>query len=227
MTRSFAVSLPLEPAYLRNVLFVVELLDGVTLARVSQGLTVVAEGLHGRPIVNTGGLFVWLKEDIAPLRKITIKPGVLPYERLEIDAAEVELPRTRRELSPRVDYPFAPGITGLRGTVIETRVATPVAVPDAEVRFHWLDEDGVTWRDAPAVGRTGSRGDFAAILRLARTEVPQLDAGAVTVRVRVGRPGVNERVSGDLRLAQGRIADPSTFPQGKDALIFAWDELQP
>ena len=154
MTRTFAVGLPLEQAYLRNVLFAVELLDGVTLARVSQGLSVVAEGLHGKPIVNAGGLFVWLNEDIGPLRKITIDPGVRPYEPLEVDAADVARPLTTRELSPRVDYPFASGITGLRGTLIETRVATPVAVPNAEVRLRWLDEDGATWRDAPAASRT-------------------------------------------------------------------------
>lgn len=229
MTRPFEVRLPLEQAYLRNVQFALELLDAVTLSRVSQGLKVVAEGLRGKPTINAGGLFVWLKEDMGALQRITIDPGVLPYDRLELEAADIQQPLTTRELPPRGNYPFPPGITGLRGTLIESRVASPQRpspVANAELYLRWLDVDGVTWRDAPTISRTGLNGDFAAILRLARTEVPQLAAGALTVRVRARRPAMNERGSGDLPLPQGRVADPSTFAQGQNALIFAWDELQ-
>ena len=35
----------------------------MTLERVSDGVKVTAEGLRGKPIVNYGGLFVWLEED--------------------------------------------------------------------------------------------------------------------------------------------------------------------
>lgn len=230
MTRPFDVGLPLEQAYVRHVLLAVELLDAVTLERVSRGLTVVADGLRGTPIVNASGLFVWLREDIGPLRRITVDPGLLPYERVERGAGQLQRPWTTIELPPRVDYPFAPGTTGLRGTLIEARVVPPqrpLAVTDAEVRLRWLDEDGQTWRDAPTASHTDIDGDFAAILRLPRTELPHPDAGALTVRVRVRRPGLAERGSGDLSLRRGRVADPSTFAPGPNALIFAWDELQP
>jgi len=62
-----------------------------------------------------------------------------------------------------------------------------------------------------------------AILRLARSEVPQLDAGGkLTVRLRARR-GVDERGSADLKVLQGRVANPSTL----NPSIFVWDELQP
>lgn len=222
MSRPFEVHLPIEQAYLRNVLFAVEVLDAVTLARLSQGLEVVADGLQGTPIVNASGLFVWLKEDIAPLRKITIDPGMLPHESAELTAGQLRLPMTTIELPPRLDYPFAPGITGLRGTLIEERAIPPdrpVPVADGEVRLRWLDDDGITWHNAPTVSHANPNGDFAAIVRLAPADVPRLDAnGALTVRLRTRRAGQNERGTADFPLLQGRVAD---------ALTFAWDELQP
>jgi hypothetical protein len=248
MNQPFAVSL--EQAYTRNVLFAVELLDAVTLSRISQGVEVVAEGLQGSPRLNASGFFVWLQEDFQSLRRLLIRPNPFPYESREYPAgqprppiravpfpyesqdypaAQVKRPLTSIELSPLVSYPFAVGTTGLLGTLVEERAADPrISVPNAEVRLQWLDEDGATWRDAPVLSHTNENGDFAAILRLSPTEIPLLDAkGAVSVHLRVRRNGGNERGSAELKLAQGRVADPSTFPQGKDALLFAWDELQP
>lgn len=222
MSRPFEVHLPLEGAYLRNVLFAVEVLDAVTLARVSQGLKVVADGLRGTPKLNASGLFVWLEEDIAPLRKITIDPRMLPHESAELTAEQLRLPMTTIELPPRLDYPFAPGITGLRGTLMEERAIPPnrpVPVADAEVRLHWLDDDGTTWHNAPTASHANPNGDFAAIVRLAPADVPRLDAnGAFTVRLSTRRAGQNERSTADFPLLLGRVAD---------ALTFAWDELQP
>ena len=214
-------------SYVRDALFGIELLDGVTLQRISAGVTVVADGLQRTPFPNASGVFVWLSEDLTPLRRITIDPDELPYDRVVLEPAQLQLPITTVQLPPRVDYPFAAGITGLRGVLIEERVAQPVPVRDAEVRLRWLDENSV-WRDAPTVSRTSARGgDFAVVLRLAPADIPLLDTnGAVTVRLRARR-GANERESADLKLPQGRIADPSNFPQGPDALIFVWDELQP
>lgn len=225
MTRQ--VRLPIEQGYVRNALFGLELLDGVTLERVSNGVDVVAVGLLGKPRVNTSGVFGWLREDFTQLRKVTIDPGILPYDPLELLPAQLAIPLTTVQLSPRVDYPFAVGTTGLRGVLIEGRVDPAVPVRDAEVSLRWLDENSV-WRDAPTVSRTNTRGgDFAAVLRLSLEDVPLLDAaGNVTVRLRARRGGV-ERESTDRTLPQGRIADPSTFAQGPDALVFAWDELQP
>jgi hypothetical protein len=228
MSRPFEVKLPLETAYQRLVLFAVELLDAVTLARVSNGVKVVAEGLAGKATVNASGLFVWLKadiaEDIANLRKISIDPGQLPYESLEIDFADVTTPLTTVQLQPRADYAFAAGVTGLRGTLIEDRTSIPVVpVSDAEVHLRWLDDNGV-WQDAPTISHTDKkRGDFVSILRLNPTEMPDIDpAGNVTVRLQARRDS-NKRTSADFKLLQGRVMEPSTA----NTLTFAWDELQP
>jgi hypothetical protein len=225
MSRPFEVQL--EKAYERRALFGIELLDAVTLSRVSQGVKkVVAEGLKGEAIVNASGYFVWLDEDMGNLQKVTFDLGLLPYESIELAAADVQLPLTTIELQPRADYPFAAGTTGIRGTLIEERVIppqVPVPVEDAEIGLRWLDDDDVTWRDSPTISRTNSDGDFVSILRLAPTEVPDLDADRkLTVRLRARR-NANERTSSDLKLLQGRVADPSTL----SALTFAWDELQP
>ncbi len=225
MSRPFEVEL--ERSYERHAMFGIELLDAVTLSRVSQGVKrVVAEGLEGEPILNASGCFVWLDEEIANLQKVTFDLGVLPFESIELAAADVKLPLTTIELQPRADYPFAAGTTGIRGTLIEKRVIppqVPVAVDDAEVGLRWLDDDNVTWHDAPTTSRTNAHGDFVSILRLSATEVPDLDADRkLTVRLRARR-NTNERTSSVLKLLQGRVADPSTL----SALTFAWDELQP
>lgn len=224
------VHLPLENAYVRKALFGIELLDAVTLERVSAGMTVVAEGLHGKPFVNGSGIFVWLDEDLTPLRKVTVDPGLLPYERVEIAPAQVQRRRlTTVELTPRVNYPFAAGITGLHGVLIEKNVLPPerpVPVGDAEVHLRWLDDLGV-WHDAPTIFRTNAKGDFVAIVRLAPPDVPPLDAASpLTVRL-FARRGADERESDiDLELPRGRVADPSTFPQGPNSLIFAWEAMK-
>ena len=224
--RPFDVRRSAAPAYTRTSLFGVELLDAVTLERVSSGVKVVADGLHGKPFTNSSGVFVFPLEDFTRLRKITIDPQVLPYEVVELEPAQIVFPVTRVELAPRRDYLFAAGITGLRGSLIEERVDPPVPVTDAEVHLRWLDENAV-WRDAPTLASTGTPGaNFTAVLRLAPSDVPDLVANEVTVRLRARR-GADERESADLKLPQGRIADPSFFSQGPDALVFAWDELQP
>ncbi len=69
-----------EKAYERHVFLAVELLDAVTLTRVSEGVKVVVDGLQGKPILNSSGYFVWLRENNPTIRKITADPGVLPYE---------------------------------------------------------------------------------------------------------------------------------------------------
>jgi hypothetical protein len=216
VTHPFELAPP-DQTYVRDALFGIELLDAVTLASVSQGVEVVAEGLLQRkPIVNGSGVFVWLREDLSRLKKVTIDPVLLPYEKVELDPSQVQpLKVTTVELRPRVDYVFAAGTAGTRGLLVEER-AGRVPVRDAEVRLQWLDENGV-FRDAPTASHTDDKGGFAAIVRLAAADVPQLDSnGLLTVRLRARRGG-NERGSPGLKLPQGRVAD----------LTFAWDELQP
>jgi hypothetical protein len=232
MSRPFEITVPLELAYRRRGLFALELLDPITLDRVNTGVLVEADGLRGTPSVNSSGLFFWLDEDITRLKTISVNPQRLPYDSLVLTPAQLNLsPTSTRvttiELPPRVDYPLSAGITAGRGTLIETRVTAPqvpTPVPDADVHLRWLDEDGVTWRDAPTLSRTNTRGDFVAVLRLSSTDAPHLDANtALTVRLGARREGVAERESADFKLPQGRVADASTL----SALIFAWDELQP
>lgn len=233
MSRPFEIGIA-EKAYERQGLFAIELVDGVTLDRVTAGVKVTAEGLTGDPVVNASGMFVWLKQDAATaagLSKLSIDPGILPFERLDLEPADLNLPPDPRPITtialpPRVDYPFAPGLTGVRGSLIETRVTppqNPTPVGNAEVHLRWLDDNGV-WRDAPIKSRTREKsGDFVSVLSLAPNDVPDIDAdGKLTVRLRVRRD-TSERSSSDFKLLQGRVMDPSTL----STLTFAWDELQP
>lgn len=229
MTAPLVVLAP-ESAYVRKTLFALEVLDGVTLSRLNEGLKVVAEGLQGKPILNAGGLFVWLEEDFSALKKLTIDPQRLPYERLELAPAGVDRPLTRVELRPGSNYVFTSGITGLRGRLVESRTADPrVSVADADVLLRWLDEDGVTWHDTPIASRTNAEGDFAVVLRPVPTDVPSLDGdGAVTVQLVARRGVLGTRRSGDLKLTPGRVAEPyPTHPSGPDFLTFAWNDLLP
>jgi hypothetical protein len=227
--RPFEVQTPPEQAYVRNVLFAVELLDAVTLQRVSQGVEVTAQGLQGKPIVNSSGFFVWLSEDFTQLQELVVEPGRLPYNSVSRTPANVQRPLTSIELSPRPDYPFPSGTTGLLGTLIEERLPDPqdpAPVADAEVHLEWVDDLGVV-QQAPTISRTNENGDFAVFIRFSPTDVPQLDPnkGTLTARLRAKRDSAGERLSADLQLVPGYVAEPATFPQGRDALIFAWDEL--
>lgn len=219
MSTAFELRLEPEIGYVRHAMLALEVLDAVSLERVSTGITVTAHGLLGKPTLNWGRLFVWLKEDTAALTGIAIETGSLPFERRDIPLAEVTFPRTVVELAPTPAYPFAPGVTAVRARLVEDRLVTPAAaVPGAEVWVQWLDDDGVTWRDAPTHSHTNSHGDFAAIARLVATDVPRLDAnGAISARLRARRAG-GVWTGAPFALAQGRVAD---------ALTFAWDELQP
>jgi hypothetical protein len=230
MARTFDVGPPLERAYTRESMLAVELLDAVTLERVSRGLEVRAEGLAGPPIVNHGGLHVWLKQDITQFTRLVIETRALPFERVEIPAAQVNRPLHRVELRPLPNYPFSPGITALRGSLYETDVP-PGQVPQpvrASVRLEWLDDDNTTWHPWHSPVPTNAAGDFTAIQRFARgqyvlptdpmpmDQAPQLDAlGRMTVRLFAKRAAGPERLSSDFQLAQGRVSDET----------FAWDEL--
>lgn len=212
-----------EKAYKRNVQFAVELLDAVTLERVSSGVTVKVEGLQRKPIVNPSGLFVWVEEKNTTIRGVSVDTTKVPYEKVERDASQLTFPLTRIELQPTLDYSFAPGITGLRGTLVERRIPNPDPVGGAEIKLRWLDDTG-NWHDAPTASQSNTKsGDFVSILRFAPNQKPDIDAdGAVTVRLQVRRDAFT-RSSTDLKLQQGRITDPTAL----NSLTFAWDELQP
>ncbi len=218
MSRPFDVRLPLEQAYLREAMFAVELLDSVTLERVSQGVKVTAVGLASSPIVNFGGFFVWLKQPAPNFQKLIIEPGTRPFEHMEIPAALVQWPLHTVELKPLANYPFTPGVTAIRGSLYETRVAlgqTPAPIPGATIRLEWLHDDNVTWIPSPVTAVTNAKGDFTAILRLAPVEVPAQDAqGKISIRLFAKRAAGGEKHH-EFQLPHGRVADE----------IYAWDEL--
>lgn len=219
MSRPFDVRLPLEQAYLREAMLAVELLDAVSLERVSQGVQVTAEGLVGTPIVNFGGLFIWLKQPTTNFQKLIIEPGAQPFERVEIPAAQVQLPLHTVELKPLANYPFTPGMTAIRGSLYKKKVpvgTTPEPIPGATIRLEWLHEDNLTWIPSPATAVTNVNGDFTSILRLAPVEVPALDAqGEMSIRLFAKRAAGGEKHH-EFQLPHGRVADET----------YAWDELQ-
>ena len=218
----FDLGIRIEQGYQRQSLFALEVLDAVTLERVSDGITVSAAGLSRRPLVSWSGLFVWLLEGNAQPQGLEIDPGKRPLEGTTLGAGDITLPFTSVELAPRREYPFTRGVTGVRGMLVESQVlppARPVPVAGARLQLRWLDEDATTWHDAPAPTRTDAAGGFAALLRIASADVPHVDAaGAFTVRLRASRDG-STRDSLPFSLPPGRVAD--TLPP------FAWDELQP
>jgi hypothetical protein len=230
MSRRFEIHATIEPFYTRGAMFALEVLDGVTLSRVSSGLKIVAEGLRRQPIRNAGGLFVWLNEDRSLLQRVSIDPGALPYQRVELPVAQLRLPPLPRPLTtvrlpPAGAYPFPSGMTGVRGRLIEDVTDVPQRpVEGAVMLLQWLDDDGVTWQDAEPRGHTTTAGDFVLALALAPADVPRLDAsGALTLRLVVSRNGGPPRRSTDLNVPPGRIADPAT----SSGLTVAWADLSP
>jgi hypothetical protein len=216
MARSFDVRLPLERAWTRDAMFALELLDAVTLERVVGGVKVEAIGLDGAPILNHGGLYVWLRESMAGLQKIVVDPLARPFEPAEIPAAQVRLPLHTLELRPLANYPFAPGITAIRGSLYEARVPLgqiPVPLAGATIRLEWLD-DGNVFQPGTADALTSDAGDFVSILRFAPAEEPKVDLEKLSIRLFARRAGGIE-LSQDLKLLQGRVTDET----------FAWDEL--
>jgi hypothetical protein len=226
MMQRFILTQPPETAYTRTPAFGIEVLDGVTLERVSDGVEVIAVGLNSKPFINHGGVFVWRRQNIDALTAIRIDTDRQPYEPVILERAQLKLPPDPRPLtsvvlSPRANYPFAAGITGIRGRLIASLAPPPVGVAGARINLRWLDDNGVTWRDVPQESRTTAKGDFVSVLRLAPTDTPRVTNGAFTIRVRATRNGIT-RFSAQLPLPQGRVADPTTLNS-----ILAWDALQP
>jgi hypothetical protein len=226
MSSDLGLKLPMEIAYRRRVVLAVELLDAVTLSRVSRGVSVVADGLDGKPVLNASDLFVWVGGDFSQIKQVVVEPGLRPFEREVRLPAQLTRPLTTVELAPRPDYPFATGVTGLRGTLVESRVgpsdeAEPVG--GAAIRLSWQDEDDA-WQDGRIGTHTDARsGDFVGVLRLLPGEAPAQDALArMTVRVEVKREGFEDRRSEELKVLPGRIAGPP----GGAALTLYWNELQ-
>jgi hypothetical protein len=222
MARMFDVHEPLERAWTRKATLAVEVLDAVTLQRMSRGITVEAKGVRSKPVVNHGGLFVWRGDDFAGFDGVTVDPGALPFAGVDLAQADVALPLHTVALQPRVNYAFAPGTTAIRGSLIETVPPPgidPTPVRNASIRLEWLDDDGTTWHQPPQRFITDVRGEFAAFIPFVPADLPQLAAGGtLTLKLIANRapPGqpANEK-SIQFAHPQGRVTDA----------IHAWDQL--
>jgi hypothetical protein len=238
MTRRFAVDVP-EVAYERTAMLGVELLDAVTLERVTQGVDVEAKGIAAPPVLSHSGLYVWVERDAtripafaAQFAGLRIEPFDAPFEPVELSAAQVNRPVHSLQLHPLSSYPFAPGTTAIRGRLVENDAMPPqvprVPIPGATMRFEWLDDDGTTWHAWQAPRVTSTTGDFTAMVRFARgqwhtgspppapnPDEPKLDAaGNLSVRVFATRANGAQRQK-TYPLPQGRVTDKT----------FAWDDL--
>ena len=230
MSGRFAVRLPLELAYRREAMLAVELLDAVTLERVTQGVDVTARGIAGKPVVNHSGLFVWVRQDASKFDRLLIEPRGAPFERIDLPAGQVNRPLHTIQLYPLASYPFAPGITAIRGRLVESDSMAPqvprVAIAGATATIEWLDDNGVTWHPWQAPRVTTATGDFTAMVRLARGQAhadgspekpdePKLDAnGDLSIRFTAKRANGTQKQN-TYPLRQGRVTDKT----------FAWDDL--
>jgi hypothetical protein len=242
MSAGFPLLSP-ETAYVRKVLFALEVLDGVTLTRISRGLEVNAIGLVGKPIVNASGLFVWLPEGNRVPQGIEIDPRGLPYMPASRPAATTVVPVPplpdltppffTEQLAPRGDYAFPAGVMGLRARLVQARNANPPApLAGASVWLRWVDDhqaaNVTTWMDAPLRTTTDRNGDFVAVLRLAPSQLARPSDGTpVRARLRADNAGVVHE-SADFTLATGRITAAAFEQPPLPAFTrpFAWDEFQ-
>jgi hypothetical protein len=223
VSSSFAIRIPPEVAFTRNVLFAVEILDAVTLEPVTRDINVSAIGLARKPIVNYSGAFVWLEEGTAKPLQIVVDATNTPYESITLPVPAAT--SMRIELAPRYDYPFPSGITALRGSLIERRTVTPVVpVNAAELWLQWIDDEqvGTAWIDAPTRSHSRDNGDFATHLRLTRKQKPRAANGQLRCRLSVRHDGLT-RTSAEFELAEGHVADRVKDPPEP----FAWNELLP
>lgn len=200
---------PPEVAYRRQVLFAAEVLDGVTLGRITGGITVRASALPAPPVLNAGGLFVWL-DDGQPLvpQQVTVDPGLLPYQGASVASPAPPTRLVQIALAPGRGYVFQPGVTALRLTLIESNLGVPAPAPDTEVFLRWFDPAAITpWTDALLRSRTDANGNASVALRFGRLDEPARDAaGQLRVRLCAQRAGLTT-MSPALTLPEGRVSD--------------------
>ena len=217
MPDRFAIARPPETAYSRRLLCAAEMVDAVTLARVTEDLKVSAPGLRRKPTVNASGFFVWLEEGGATPERIVVDASDTAYASAESPPPVPPEKKVRIELAPRYGYPFPPGATALRGTIRVSRYGPPEPVVGARVGLQWSGDTG--WVDAPVAVASEANGDFAAPLRLAPKAEPRtLPGGGLAVRLVISRNGTT-RTSDEFPLHQGRVG-------GRDQ-PFIWDDLNP
>jgi hypothetical protein len=222
---------------LRRVQLAVEVLDSVSLNRVTAGLNVSVQGLVARPIVNSGGQFVWLlPREGGPLpvpvpTKVTVDPGRLPFAPADValPAALPSPPLIRVELTPRRDYAFAAGVAGIRATLVRDLTDDPLQpLTGVPVWLQWQDASVAAkpWVDGPIRSVTDANGDFAAVLRLTQAQQPVLGANGVSLRLLATYTGITQH-SNAFQIPQGRVADMPGPADSNKKPAFAWTGFSP
>lgn len=200
---------PAEQAYRREVLFAVEVLDGVTLQRLSRGLEVRASALPTAPLINASGVFVWL-DDGTPFvpQQLEVRAGRLPYQDLTMPCPIPSQQLVQILLAPGRGYQFPAGVTALRFTLIQSAIGTPLPVAGVEVFLRWCDIGATTpWVNAPQGSRTDTKGAASVALRFGRNHAPARNAqGALRVRLCVV---INSAIlmAPEMSLVEGRVTD--------------------
>ncbi len=203
----------------------VELVDPVSMTLVSKQVSLTASGLEGPARISFSGRFAWLREGNNWPSAFEFKPGLLPFDAQTIPAlakpadlnSASEAERLLRvELRPTAAYPFADGVTVVRGSLRESAMANALPVAGAQIWLSWFSGkkqiDGSNW----ALSNTA--GDFACFLRLPVPARPNLDKNRQLVLSLVVKRG-NERRELALTVPDGRISD---LPNA-----LAWSALTP
>jgi hypothetical protein len=222
---------------LRSVQLAVEVIDAVTLNRVTDGLAVTVDGLSSAPIINSGGQFVWLLPrqggpfpTPVPVR-VSVDPGRLPFgpARVDLPAVLPSPPLIRVELPPRRDYPFAAGVGGIRATLVRDLNDSPLQpLTGVPVWLQWQDASSTTkpWMDAPGRSTTDASGDFVAVVRLTGAQQPVLVTNQLNLRLVATYTSVTQH-SNPFQVPQGRVIDlPDPAALNKKP-AFAWTGFSP
>jgi hypothetical protein len=228
----------------RSTLLAVELLDPITQALVSQGVSVRAAGLEGRPIVNRSGRYVWLAEGEAWPTSIVVDPqrssyvsqiASAPARPADLTTATALERHLRISLRPSLAYRFEDGVTVIRGRLREDVGSVTAPVEGARVQLAWRNIGGA-WSPAPPAPenvdeaaedvpsppeqQTDRNGEFVVFLRL-RREVgvePDVDERrllAVRLQVTRGRAAPLTRVTDDDFPFLPASPDPNTTTGGR------------
>jgi hypothetical protein len=181
----------------RRVLYAVELWDGVTRLRVDRGVSVVATGLRGKPIMSLTGRYVWLTEGNAWPTRIAVLPHPgTPYVAMPDTPAlpkpgDLEhAPASERlhaiTLQPNAAYPLPGGLTIMRGRLRTS--ASPGGEPVAGVMIDWRVKGFGAYGQAAPDHAPMTDGDGAFVAYVARD--PHIDPkhftsdGRINVRLR-------------------------------------------
>ncbi len=193
----------------REVLFAVEVLDPVARTTLMRGIEVrpldaAGRLIEGQPALSHSGRFVWLRNRANERPAlIEVRPGRLPFERTRVKvSAKAEPVATADRLitvpmRPSLAYPFAEGVTMVRGRIWEGDKSDPQGVAGARVQLAFFDVAANDWwptvlDDPLPLGEalTDVSGAFAVFFRQPFPHgAADVSAGLVRVRLQVTRPG--------------------------------------